>query len=209
VPALFGQHLRSIGTNGDAVTQQLVLFKNTFGRLRTAVADGQALWLTTDSASNGRVLRVPFGLPPSPGGGGSQPAAGASGGTSSSAVPAATPVATQLDSLLGRQVKTLRGRTTPQMTRARPLRLRDRALPPKRLSLELVSTRSRRRIARGFADTGPGKQTVVTMNFARGARTSLARQRRRPPRLILYARLRAPDGSLVTRSVRFTPKRAG
>ena len=211
VPALFGQHLRSMGTSGDSVTDQRVLFPSTLGRLRTAVADGQALWLTTDSASNGRVLRVPFAPPPVPAGGAAPAGAGAGGASSppSGSVAAAGQVTKQLDALLVRQARVLRKLTTARMARARPFRLRDRALPPKRLSLELVATRGGRRIARGFADTGTARATTVSMNFHRGARATVTRQRRRPPRMTLYARLRAPDGSLVTRVIHFTPKRAG
>ena len=57
VPALYGQHLRSVTTEGDGVTDQLELFKGTYGRMRTAVADGGNLWLTTDGAG-AKVMRV-------------------------------------------------------------------------------------------------------------------------------------------------------
>ncbi len=48
VPALVGEHLRVVTTEGDGVTDQQELFKDTYGRMRDVVADGNDLWLTTD-----------------------------------------------------------------------------------------------------------------------------------------------------------------
>lgn len=210
VPALYGQHLRSIATSGDLITEQVQLYKNTFGRLRTAVADGQALWLTTDEGTASRVLRVPFGQAPTPVVSGGAPAGAASGAPPvGPSATTAVPIPAQLDALLSRQAKVLRKLTTTRLTKARPLRLRDRSLPAKRLSLELVAARTGKRYARGFADTGTGRPVDMAMNFARGARSALARARRRPPRIKVIARLRTADGKVVTRTLTFTPKRAG
>ena len=211
VPFLAGTELRAFSTSGDAITGRESLLRNTYGRLRTAVADGSNLWLTTsNNGNNEKVMRVPVGLLPAPPAGGQ---AEGGGGAAGPGAPTATPAAVaptraqirkQLDDVLARQSKALGGRTLAQIARTRRLRLRDRALPAKRLSLELKL--GGRRLAYGTAATGTGRATTVWLALGRKARATLAKQRR-GPRLQLIARLRAADGRLVGRSVRFTPRR--
>jgi len=225
VPALFGQHLRAVTTEGDAVTDQKELFKGTYGRMRTAVADGGNLWLTTDGTS-AKVMRVAVTPDPAPAvagapsfsrcgvaaqGGAAAQETGATQGGSAGAVsnPATPPPTTRairkaLDALLARQRKALQRRTLAQIASSRKLRLRDRALPAKRMALELKL--GGRRLGYGAAATGTGRATTVWLMLGRKARATLSQQRR-ARRLQLVARLRAADGRLVTRSLRFTSKR--
>ena len=225
VPALYGQHLRSVTTEGDGVTDQLELFKGTYGRMRTAVADGGNLWLTTDGAG-AKVMRVAVTPDPAPalsgapsfsrcgvaaqGGAGAQEAGGTQAAAAAAVVtptvtaPTTRSIQKALDALLARQRKALQRRTLGQIASSRKLRLRDRALPARRVALELKL--GGRRLGYGTAATGTGRATTVWLTLGRKARASLSRQRR-ARRLQLVARLRAADGRLVTRSLRFTSKR--
>ncbi len=76
-----------------------------------------------------------------------------------------------LDALLARQRKALQRRTLAQFAHARRLRLRDRALPPRRLSLELKL--GARRLGYGTAATGTGRATAVSLALGRTARATL------------------------------------